>query len=76
VVFGTLKEADKQAVTIKNASVLQEKQLPFMSWTLYDFPHVLIVVEGGLGKKKNRQTKFGFIDDKGHNKPAFKYISN
>ncbi|AWG20455.1 glycosyl hydrolase family 5 [Flavobacterium faecale] len=48
----------------------------FMSWTLYDFPHVPDQVAGKYPWQKYRQKKFGFIDDKGINKPAFKYISN
>ena len=48
----------------------------FMSWTLYDFPQVPDQVAGRWPWQKYRQKKFGFIDEKGTNKPAFKYISN
>lgn len=60
----------------KMQAYFKKNNYSFMSWTLYDFPHVPDQVAGKWPWQKNRQTKFGFIDDKGVNKPAFKYISN
>ncbi len=59
---------------------MQEKfglyQINFVSWTLYDFPQVPAQVAGKWPWQTHRQKKFGFIDEKGKRKPAFKYINN
>jgi Cellulase (glycosyl hydrolase family 5) len=59
---------------------MQEKfglyQVNFLSWTLYDFPMVPDQVAGKWPWQTHRQKKFGFIDEKGKKKPAFKYINN
>jgi hypothetical protein len=60
----------------KMQTYFKKNNYSFMSWTLYDFPHVPDQVAGKWPWQKMRQKKFGFIDDKGNNKPAFKYISN
>lgn len=60
----------------KIQAYFKKNNYSFMSWTLYDFPHVPDQVAGRWPWQKMRQKKFGFIDDKGNNKPAFKYISN
>jgi hypothetical protein len=46
-----------------------------MSWTLYDFSKVPKEVVGRLPWRKQTQEHFGFINQKGETKPAFKYIS-
>ncbi|MGB3775475.1 MAG: cellulase family glycosylhydrolase [Leeuwenhoekiella sp.] len=53
-----------------------ENNVPFMSWTLFDFEEVPSSVVGRLPWRKARQKKFGFIDDEGKPKKAFEYISN
>lgn len=55
--------------------VLTQKNIPFMSWTLYDFNEVPQSVVGHLPWRKNPQKKFGFIDANGNKKPSFKYIA-
>jgi len=73
----TGKNADGQAEYHKKMQELFKKNnLAFMSWTLYDFPAVPNQVAGKWPWQKNRQKKFGFIDEKGKEKPAFLYISN
>lgn len=67
----------KQAAYHKKIQTYFKKNdYSFMSWTLYDFPQVPDQVAGRWPWQKYRQKKFGFIDEKGINKPAFKYISN
>ena len=60
----------------KMQDLFKKNNLAFMSWTLYDFPAVPNQVAGKWPWQKNRQKKFGFIDEKGKEKPAFLYISN
>ncbi|WP_396178154.1 glycoside hydrolase family 2 TIM barrel-domain containing protein [Flavobacterium sp.] len=60
----------------KMQELFKKNNLAFMSWTLYDFPAVPDQVAGKWPWQKNRQKKFGFIDEKGKEKPAFLYISN
>lgn len=67
---------EKQATYHKKIqSILKEKGIPFMSWTLYDFGTVPEDVVGKLPWKRNPQKQFGFIDKNGTKKPAFDYIS-
>ncbi len=56
--------------------IFKEKQISFVSWTLYDFPQVPSNVAGKWPWIKNKQKQFGFIDTKGKRKPSFKYITN
>ncbi len=60
----------------KMQAYFKKNNYSFMSWTLYDFPKVPDQVAGKWPWQKNRQKQFGFIDVKGKNKPAYKYISN
>lgn len=60
----------------KMQTYFKKNNYSFMSWTLYDFPHVPDQVAGKWPWQKMRQKKFGFIDEHGNNKPAFQYISN
>ncbi len=50
--------------------------LGFASWTMYDFKEVPNAVLGWKPWLKNLQKRYGFIDEKGNKKPAFKYIVN
>jgi hypothetical protein len=59
----------------KMQAVFKEKQLAFVSWTLYDFPSVPSNVAGKWPWIKNKQKQFGFIDVKGNKKPSFLYIT-
>ena len=54
----------------------KKENLAFMSWTLYDFKEVPTAVVGRLPWRKSRQRFFGFLDQKGEPKPAFKYITH
>jgi endo-1,4-beta-mannosidase len=59
----------------KMQAVFKKNKLAFMSWTLYDFPHVPDQVAGKWPWQKKRQKKFGFINEKGTKKPSFLHIS-
>lgn len=72
--FGGSKE--KQAnYHLEMQKVLTSKDIPFMSWTLYDFDEIPESVVGKLSWRKNPQKKFGFIDANGNKKPAFQHIA-
>jgi hypothetical protein len=72
--IGSSKE--KQATYYKEIQkVLTKNRIPFMSWTLYDFDAVPSNVVGKLPWRVNPQKEFGFINNNGDKKPAFKYIS-
>ena len=68
-------EEKQEAYHKKMQKVLTEKNISFMSWTLYDFDKVPKEVVGSLPWRTNPQKRFGFIDTKGNLKPSFKYIS-
>ncbi len=55
--------------------IFAKHHIQFMSWTLYDFTKVPKEVVGRLPWRKQTQEHFGFIDQNGETKPAFKYIS-
>jgi len=59
----------------KMQAIFKEKQLAFVSWTLYDFPKVPNNVAGKWPWIKNKQKRFGFIDVEGRQKPSFLYIT-
>jgi len=66
----------KQANYHKKAQEILEKQnIPFMSWTLYDFNNIPKAVVGKLPWRRNIQKNFGFISTNGTKKMSFKYIS-
>ncbi|TWO32719.1 glycoside hydrolase family 5 protein [Seonamhaeicola sediminis] len=72
--FGNSEE--DQADHHKAAQTLFAKNdIQFMSWTLYDFTEIPKEVVGRLPWRKQAQGYFGFIDQNGETKPAFKYIS-
>ncbi len=55
--------------------LLTKSDLPFMSWTLYDFESVPEDVTGTYPWRRNPQKNYGFLDSRGKKKPSFKYIS-
>ena len=59
----------------KAQNIIQDNNLQFMSWTLYDFVKIPKLVVGNLPWRKNAQKQFGFINENGVKKEAFKYIS-
>ncbi len=69
-------EEDQAAYHKKMQAFLKEKDLGFMSWTLYDFKEVPSKVVGSLPWRKARQRHFGFLDENGNKKNSFQYISN
>ena len=72
--FYTGSEA-KQADYYKEIQpILLASHIPFVAWTLYDFEEVPTAVAGRLPWKKNKQHYFGFINEKGKFKPAYKHI--
>ena len=72
--FGNSKE-DQAEYHKKMQALFKEKQLAFVSWTLYDFPKVPNGVAGKWPWIKNKQKQFGFIDVEGRQKPSFLYIT-
>ncbi|NNK70372.1 MAG: cellulase family glycosylhydrolase [Flavobacteriaceae bacterium] len=50
-------------------------EIPYMSWTLYDFEDIPREVVGRLPWRKNAQKQFGFINVDGGKKESFNYIS-
>ncbi|OIQ20162.1 MAG: glycosyl hydrolase family 5 [Flavobacterium sp. MedPE-SWcel] len=68
-------EDDQAEFHKKMQAVFKEKQLAFISWTLYDFESVPSAVVGKKPWVRNKQKAFGFIDDKGNKKPSYLYIS-
>ncbi len=59
----------------KVQGIIARNDLPYMSWTLYDFVNVPTKVVGMLPWRKNAQKRFGFIDENGIKKAAFTHIS-
>ncbi|NMH88737.1 glycoside hydrolase family 2 TIM barrel-domain containing protein [Flavivirga algicola] len=68
-------ESDQAAYHKKAQHIFNENEISFMSWTLYDFTKIPKEVVGRLPWHKRTQAYFGFINQKGETKPAFKYIS-
>lgn len=73
--FGNTKE-DQAAYHKEIQLIFKEKNISFVSWTLYDFPKVPTAVAGKWPWIKSKQKQFGFIDVKGKRKPSYKYINN
>ncbi|WP_369049423.1 glycoside hydrolase family 2 TIM barrel-domain containing protein [Tenacibaculum sp. UWU-22] len=59
----------------KMQEIIKRNNIPFMSWTLYDFNYIPKEVVGRLPWRTNPQKKFGFISKNGTKKPAFKFIA-
>ncbi len=68
-------EEDQAEYYQQAQKIFKENNIPFMSWTLYDFTKIPKEVVGRLPWRKQTQEHFGFIDQNGETKPAFKYIS-
>ncbi|MDX6746012.1 cellulase family glycosylhydrolase [Polaribacter sp. PL03] len=67
---------EKQADYYKEIQkIMTKNDIPFMSWTLYDFNVVPKEVLGRLPWRTNPQKKFGFITSSGAKKLSYKYIS-
>lgn len=60
----------------KMQGLFKKNNFAFMSWTLYDFPHVPDQVAGKWPWQKKRQKRFGFINVNGGKKPSFLYINH
>lgn len=72
--FGN-NEEDQSAYHKEAQAIFSEKEINFMSWTLYDFVEIPKEVVGRLPWRKKAQEHFGFINKNGESKPAFKYIA-
>ena len=68
-------EEDQAAYHKKMQAFLKEKELAFMSWTLYDFKKIPTDVVGRLPWRKARQKHFGFINSRGNLKLSSNYMS-
>ncbi|WP_316933202.1 glycoside hydrolase family 2 TIM barrel-domain containing protein [Maribacter thermophilus] len=72
---GYLGSAQDQADYYKEMqTVIEEENLPFLLWTLYDFEEVPNAVVGRLPWRKSQQKHFGIIDSHGELKPAYHHI--
>ena len=71
--FGN-NEEDQSDYHKKAQAIFNANNMSFMSWTLYDFKEIPKEVVGRLPWRKQAQEHFGFIDQNGETKPAFKYI--
>ncbi len=72
--FGN-SENDQAEYHQEAQTVFAKNNIQFMSWTLYDYNKIPKEVVGRLPWRKQAQGYFGFIDQNGETKPAFKYIS-
>ncbi len=72
--FGN-NEEDQAAYHEAFLKIIQQHELHYLSWTLYDFNKIPTDVVGRLPWRKNAQKHFGFIDADGNKKDAFQFIS-
>ncbi|GAA4884853.1 cellulase family glycosylhydrolase [Flaviramulus aquimarinus] len=72
--FGN-NENDQSNYHKKAQTIFSTNNISFMSWTLYDFAEIPKEVVGRLPWRKRAQERFGFINQNGETKPAFKHIS-
>lgn len=56
-------------------TIMEDKKIPFLFWTMYDFEEVPTNVVGSLPWRRERQKYFGFLDMDGNPKPSFKYLN-
>ncbi len=56
--------------------ILKKNNIPFLSWTLYDYKNIPRAVVGKLPWKRHKQKHYGFIDTDGVKKPSFQFITN
>ncbi|QYJ67564.1 glycoside hydrolase family 2 TIM barrel-domain containing protein [Flavobacterium litorale] len=68
-------EDDQAEYHKKMQAIFKEKQLAFISWTLYDFATVPSNVVGKKPWVRNKQKAFGFIDVGGNKKPSYLHIT-
>lgn len=68
-------EEDQAEYHKKMQAVFKQKQLAFISWTLYDFDNIPTAVVGKKPWVRNKQKKFGFINTDGKPKPSYLYIT-
>ncbi|TGV01496.1 glycoside hydrolase family 2 TIM barrel-domain containing protein [Flavivirga rizhaonensis] len=73
--FGN-SETDQAEYHKDSQTIFSENNIPFMSWTLYDFTDIPKEVVGRLPWRKNAQKRFGFIDEHGVEKEAYEYINS
>jgi len=59
----------------KMQNFFQEKEVSFMSWTLYDFDNIPISVVGRKPWHQSKQKYFGFLDRLGNPKPSFRFVT-
>lgn len=72
--FGS-NDKDQASFHKKAQEIIASNDLQYMSWTLYDFETIPEEVVGKLPWRNRIQKRFGFIDENGAKKAAFKYIS-
>lgn len=56
-------------------AIMENKKIPFLFWTMYDFEEVPTNVVGSLPWRRERQKYFGFLDMDGNPKQSFKYLN-
>lgn len=56
-------------------AIIKQQNIPYMSWTLYDFNNVPKAVVGRLPWRRNIQKNFGFISIDGTKKMSFEFIT-
>ncbi len=71
--FGS-SETDQANYHKKFQEIATQEQIPFISWTLYDFKKIPKEVVGKLPWRKHNQKHFGFINQKGKRKKSFEFI--
>ncbi|WP_372944503.1 cellulase family glycosylhydrolase [Muriicola sp.] len=74
--FFSGSEESQAAYYQKMVTALKGRDLPFLSWTLYDYKQVPSKVVGRLPWRKAPQRHFGLIDKEGKEKPAFRVIAS
>ncbi|WP_411029948.1 glycoside hydrolase family 2 TIM barrel-domain containing protein [Spongiimicrobium sp. 3-5] len=68
---------DTQALYYKEMqALLKAENVPYLSWTLYDFNKIPASVVGTLPWRKQPQAYYGIVDEAGNKKPAYVYLRN
>lgn len=57
-------------------NIIFDNNIPYLSWTLYDFKKVPKEVVGWRPWRRNPQKKYGFIDVRGKPKKSFQYLNS
>ncbi len=68
-------EEDQATYHRQMQQTITDLDIPYMSWTLYDFPKIPKEVVGRLPWRKRIQQRFGFIDLEGSKKKSFEYLA-